>query len=144
MRSLNQLFDEYVAEALGQMQAELAAERKDLGDLRGQLKAVVKAGARREETLREELATNRETLDELRAQIEELREEVAATGGSAESPLHDDIGALTEEVRALRKRVSIGGSRRPGGGGGLEPDQVQAIADAVTATILDNIVIEPG
>lgn len=144
VRSLNQLFDEYVAEALGQMQAEIAAERKDLGDLRGQLKAVVKAGARREETLREELAVNREALDDLRTQVEEMREEIVGGAGGGESPLHDDITALAEEVRALRKRVALGGSRRPGGGGGLEPDQVQAIADAVTATILDNIVIEPG
>ncbi len=142
VRSLNQLFDEYVGEALGHMQAELAAERKDIGDLRTQLKAVVKAGARREETLRDELAVNRETLDELRTQLEELRDELLSAGGG-ESPLHDDISHLAEEVRALRKRVSLGGARRPGGGR-LDADQIQAVADAVTAAILDNIAIEPG
>jgi hypothetical protein len=142
VRSLNQLFDEYVGEALGHMQAELAAERKDIGDLRTQLKAVVKAGARREEALRDELTVNRETLDELRTQLEELRDELLSAG-SGESPLHDDISQLAEEVRALRKRVSLGGARRPGGGG-LDADQIQAVADAVTAAILDNIAIEPG
>jgi hypothetical protein len=143
VRSLNQLFDEYVGEALGHMQAELAAERKDLGDLRTQLKAVVKAGARREEALRDELTVNRETLDELRTQLEELRDELLSAGGAA-SPLHDDISQLAEEVRALRKRVALGGVRRPGGGGGLDAEQIQAVADAVTAAILDNIAIEPG
>jgi hypothetical protein len=143
VRSLNQLFDEYVGEALGHMQAELAAERKDLGDLRTQLKAVVKAGARREEALRDELSVNRETLEELRTQLEELRDELLSASGGADSPLHDDIAQLTEEVRALRKRVSLGGTRRPGGGG-LDADQIQAVADAVTAGILDNIAIEPG
>ena len=142
VRSLNQLFDEYVGEALGHMQAELAAERKDIGDLRTQLKAVVKAGARREEALRDELTVNRETLDELRTQLEELRDELVSAG-SGESPLHDDISQLAEEVRALRKRVSLGGARRPGGGG-LDADQIQAVADAVTTAILDNIAIEPG
>ena len=142
VRSLNQLFDEYVGEALGHMQAELAAERKDIGDLRTQLKAVVKAGARREEALRDELPVNRETLDELRTQLEELRDELVSAG-SGESPLHDDISQLAEEVRALRKRVSLGGARRPGGGG-LDADQIQAVADAVTTAILDNIAIEPG
>ena len=142
VRSLNQLFDEYVGEALGHMQAELAAERKDLGDLRMQLKAVVKAGARREEALCDELTVNRETLDELRTQLEELRDELVSAG-TGESPLHDDISQLAEEVRALRKRVSLGGARRPGGGG-LDADQIQAVADAVTTAILDNIAIEPG
>jgi hypothetical protein len=44
----------------------------------------------------------------------------------------------------LRKRVALGGVRRPGGGGGLDAEQIQAVADAVTAAILDNIAIEPG
>jgi hypothetical protein len=144
VRSLNQLFDEYVGEALGHMQAELTAERKDLGDLRTQLKAVVKAGARREEALREELTFSREAVDELRGQLEELREDISAIGSGGDSGLQDDIVQLAEEVRALRKRVSLGGARRPGGAGGLDPDQVQAVADAVTASILDAIQIEPG
>ena len=142
VRSLNQLFDEYVGEALAHMQAELAAERKDIGDLRTQLKAVVKAGARREEALREELAVNREALDEVRTQLEELRDDLGS--GGRQSPLQDDIAQLTDEVRALRKRVALGGARRPGGPAGLEPEQIQAVADAVTEAILDHIAIEPG
>jgi hypothetical protein len=143
VRSLNQLFDEYVGEALGHMQAELAAERKDLGDLRTQLKAVVKAGARREEALRDELAVNREALEELRTQLEELRDELLAAGGGG-AGVHEELAQLAEEMRALRKRVSLGGARRTTGGGGLDADQIQAVADAVTAAILDNIAIEPG
>jgi len=142
VRSLNQLFDEYVGEALAHMQAELAAERKDIGDLRTQLKAVVKAGARREEALREELAVNREALDEVRTQLEELRDDLGS--GGRQSPLQDDIAQLTDEVRALRKRVALGGARRPGGPAGLEPEQIQAVADAVTEAILEHIAIEPG
>jgi chromosome segregation ATPase len=127
------------------MQAELSAERKDLSDLRNQLKAVVKSGARREEALRDELAASRDAIDDLRAEIESLREEIAVMG-PPEVPAHDDeaLARLAEEVHSLRKRLPFQ-SRRPTAApaSGFERDQVQEVADAVVAAILDHINIQP-
>ena len=138
VESLNQLFEDYVGEALARVQHQVVSERREVGELRTQLKALVKAGARREDLLQD-------TIESLRGELQDLREQVEAlaqtSGVGIDVDVQQEIVRLAEEIRALRRRVPLGGSRSSAG---LGPDQVQAVADAVVAAVLEAVEVDRG